>query len=102
MLSLLEDILPTSSNATTLEGWVNRNLYILTCEVSGVLPIPEGIRWKSCMGEYNSNLHSKQLHYLLASMQGTRKAVLPVHNDRTFGIPWYIWTRLGLGYQSVE
>ncbi|PBK90587.1 hypothetical protein ARMGADRAFT_1032577 [Armillaria gallica] len=42
MLSLLEDILPMSSNATTLEGW---------------------------------------LHYFLASMQGTRKAALLVHND---------------------
>lgn len=81
MLSLLEDILPTSSNATTLEGWVNGNLYIPTREVSGILLIPEDIRQKSCMGEYNSNLHSKQLHYFLASMQGTRKAVLLVHND---------------------
>ncbi|KAF8075254.1 hypothetical protein FPV67DRAFT_1728203, partial [Lyophyllum atratum] len=64
-----------------MTGWVNGNLYEPTREVAGVLPIPEDVRRKSAMGSYIPGLHAKQRHHFLASMQGTRKPVLPIHND---------------------
>jgi hypothetical protein len=63
-----------------LTGWFNGNLYMPTNEVSGILPIPDNVRVKSGMGEYQSLLHSNQPHYFLASIQGTRKPVLPIHS----------------------
>ncbi|GLB45618.1 putative essential for the formation of DNA replication focal centers [Lyophyllum shimeji] len=63
-------------------GWVNGNLYQPTIEVSGVLPIPSQVQSTLGMGSYESSLHSKQRHHFLASMQGTRKPVLPVHNSQ--------------------
>lgn len=63
-------------------GWVNGNLYQPTTEVAGVLPIPSQVRSSLGMGTYKSSLHSKQRHYFLASMQGTRKPVLPIHNSQ--------------------
>ncbi|KAF5374661.1 hypothetical protein D9615_009012 [Tricholomella constricta] len=65
-------------NQTT--GWVNGNLYQPTTEVAGVLPIPADVRLALGMGTFASSIHSKQRHHFLASMQGTRKPVLPVHN----------------------
>lgn len=62
-----------------ITNWVNGNLYQRTSEVSGVLPIPDDIRIKSGMSEYNSLIDMKQPQYFLASVQGTRKPVLPVH-----------------------
>ncbi|KAJ7170171.1 hypothetical protein C8R46DRAFT_1266577 [Mycena filopes] len=77
LLSYLEDVL---INPRPLTGWVNGNLYLPTNEVSGVLPIPNDIRIKSGMAEFQSSLDSTRLHHHLAALQGTRKAVLPVHN----------------------
>ncbi|KAJ7624198.1 hypothetical protein DFH06DRAFT_1008444, partial [Mycena polygramma] len=51
-----------------------------TNEVAGVLPIPEDVRIKSGMSQFESSLHSKQRHHYLAALQGTRKPVLPIHS----------------------
>ncbi|KAJ6546376.1 hypothetical protein B0H10DRAFT_2243630 [Mycena sp. CBHHK59/15] len=77
LLSYLEDVL---KDARPLVGWVNGNLYQPTNEVTGVLPIPEDIRLNSGMARFEPSLDSKRLHHHLASLQGTRKAVLPIHN----------------------
>ncbi|GLB43789.1 putative essential for the formation of DNA replication focal centers [Lyophyllum shimeji] len=69
-------------NPREMTGWVNGNLYQLTTEVAGVLPIPRQVQSSLGMGTYESSLHSKQRHYFLASMQGTRKPVLPIHNSQ--------------------
>ncbi|KAF8237934.1 hypothetical protein L208DRAFT_1244798 [Tricholoma matsutake] len=63
-------------------GWVNSNLYQPTTEIASVLPIPSKVRSTLGMGSYESSLHSKQHHHFLASMQKTRKPVLPVHNSQ--------------------
>ena len=64
-----------------MTGWVNGNLYQPTKEVARVLPIPAEIRLKTGMGPYIYSLHAKQPHHFLASVQGTRKPVLPIHNQ---------------------
>ncbi|CAK5266047.1 unnamed protein product [Mycena citricolor] len=75
----LEDILqdvPERSN------WVNGNLYFPSSKVSGVLPIPIDIRRKAGMADFDTVTTPRTaLHYHLALLQGTRKAVLPIHND---------------------
>ncbi len=76
MLALTEDIIP---EARQLSGWVNGNLYSRTTEVFGILPIPEDVRIASGMQKYIAGLDSKQRHGFLASKQGARKAVLPLH-----------------------
>jgi hypothetical protein len=63
-----------------MTGWVNGNLYQETKEVAGILPIPDELRSRSGMGSFMKSLHSKQPNHFLASMQGTRKPVLPIHN----------------------
>lgn len=75
------DILLEPKRAVT--GHVNGNLYQQTDEVSGVLPIPDDIQQKAGMAAYNPALPqaTKGSHRYLAARQGTRKAVLPVHND---------------------
>jgi hypothetical protein len=78
MLVYVHNLVPESRLIT---GWVNGNLYVLSNEVSGVLPIPDHIQVKSGMGEYQSLLHSNQPHHFLASRQGTWKPVLPIHNS---------------------
>ncbi|KAF8965896.1 hypothetical protein BDZ97DRAFT_1995354, partial [Flammula alnicola] len=50
-----------------------------TTEALGILPIPLDIRATSGMAEFNPNLDQKHCHHYLAGMQGTRKAILPVH-----------------------
>ncbi|KAJ6447607.1 hypothetical protein C8R47DRAFT_1231364 [Mycena vitilis] len=77
LLSSLEDRLIAP---LLLTGWVNGNLYQPTKEVAGVLPIPEDVRLKSGMSQFESSLHSKQRHRYLAALQGTRKPVLPIHS----------------------
>ncbi|KAJ6570374.1 hypothetical protein B0H10DRAFT_1840261, partial [Mycena sp. CBHHK59/15] len=52
-----------------------------TSEVAGVLPVPEDIRVKYGMAQFEPSLDSVQPHHHLASLQGTRKAILPVHNQ---------------------
>lgn len=62
------------------KGWVNGNLYVPTSERLGILPVPQDVRVASGMKEYDlHNFNKKQQHSYLARMQGTRKAVLPVH-----------------------
>ncbi|KAG6825492.1 hypothetical protein H0H92_003568 [Tricholoma furcatifolium] len=78
MLALAQ---PMLADPPKMIGWVNGNLYQPTSEVAGVLPIPPDIRAQSAMGRYIGALHSKQRHSFLASMQGTRKPVLPIHNS---------------------
>ncbi|KAG6875210.1 hypothetical protein C0992_004756, partial [Termitomyces sp. T32_za158] len=77
MLALVQHMLIDPPQMT---GWVNGNLYQPTNEVAGVLPIPIDVQLQSAMGRYIPTLHSKQSHHFLASMQGTQKPVLPVHN----------------------
>ncbi|KAJ7462852.1 hypothetical protein FB451DRAFT_1043554, partial [Mycena latifolia] len=52
-----------------------------TDEVTGVLPIPDDVRIKSAMAQFEASLDSERPHHHLAALQGTRKAVLPVHNQ---------------------
>jgi hypothetical protein len=75
-LIYLEDIL---SNLVYIRGWVNGNLYLPTSETIGILPVPPELRAESKMADFNVNIDQKQRHAYLASMQGTRKAILPVH-----------------------
>ncbi|KAG9218525.1 hypothetical protein CCMSSC00406_0001361 [Pleurotus cornucopiae] len=72
---------PYLESPRMLVGWINGNLYQRTKEVSGVLPIPDGLRIKAGMGAYIHAHHHKQLHQFLASRQGTRKPILPINND---------------------
>lgn len=72
----LEDVL---IRPLVIKGWVNGNLYLPTTEALGILPIPLDIRATSGMAEFNPNLDQKHRHHYLAGMQGTRKAILPVH-----------------------
>ncbi|KAJ6612423.1 hypothetical protein B0H10DRAFT_2223152 [Mycena sp. CBHHK59/15] len=59
LLSFLEDVF---INPRFITGWVNGNLYPPTTEVAGVFP---------SLRTYESNMHGP----------GTRKAILPVHNQ---------------------
>ncbi|KAJ7769226.1 hypothetical protein DFH07DRAFT_769122 [Mycena maculata] len=77
MQALTRDIVPNS--CLTVKNWINGHLYIPTSEVSGVLLIPPSVRSASGMGDFNPTTDSKQRHRFLASRQGTRKPVLPVH-----------------------
>lgn len=54
MLVYVHDLVPETCLIT---GWVNRNLYVPSNEVSGVLPNPDDVRVKSGMGEYHPLLH---------------------------------------------
>lgn len=69
-----------------ITGWVNGNLYQPTKEVMGVLPIPPEICLKTVMGAYVPSLHGKQPHHFLAPIQGTRKPVLPIHNQEEWDL----------------
>ncbi|KAF8078294.1 hypothetical protein FPV67DRAFT_1402915 [Lyophyllum atratum] len=69
-------------DAREMVGWVNGNLYQPTAEVAGVLPIPNQVQSSLGMATYEPSLHSKQRHFFLASMQRTRKPVLPIHDSQ--------------------
>jgi hypothetical protein len=75
--TLLNEDLFSESHLIT--NWVNGNYYVQTDEVFGILPIPSEVQQETGMQAFNPSLDSKQTHHFLASMQGTRKAVLPVH-----------------------
>jgi len=75
-LIFLQDILIDPLQIT---GWVNGNLYLPTSERIGILPVPHEIQQASRMATFNPNLDYDQPHAYLASMQGTRRAILPVH-----------------------
>ncbi|KAJ3725737.1 hypothetical protein C8R42DRAFT_574618, partial [Lentinula raphanica] len=62
------------------KGWINGNFYQSTTEVIGILPIPDAIRRESGMLEYRPDIDHQQTHWFVASLQGTRRAVLPVAN----------------------
>ncbi|EKM73525.1 hypothetical protein AGABI1DRAFT_134593 [Agaricus bisporus var. burnettii JB137-S8] len=66
-------------NLIQIGGWVNGNLYVPTSESLGILPIPDDIRDLSGMMKYIPSLDSGQKYSYLASRQGTRKPILPVH-----------------------
>ncbi|KAJ7158821.1 hypothetical protein C8R46DRAFT_1224735 [Mycena filopes] len=69
-------------NPQLITGWVNGNLYQQSNETTGVLPIPEDVRRKYGMAIFDASLDlKKERHRYLASLQCTRKAVLPIHND---------------------
>jgi hypothetical protein len=78
LLAALDDILLSPQ---PIAGWVNGSLYQPTNEVLGVLPIPDNVRFKSEMAPFDPSPNPKQPHRHLALLQGTRKAVLPIHND---------------------
>ena len=96
----LEEVL---INVIPITGWVNGNLYVATNETLGILPIPGDVRDSSGMAPFVDIADStKKLpkHKFLAEMQGTHKAILPVHtssekglfrtlmeNDRHFNLP---------------
>ncbi|CAK5267877.1 unnamed protein product, partial [Mycena citricolor] len=78
--SALEDVMQARQESSICH--VNGNFYLPTNEVSGVLPIPADIRVKAGMAPFDPVVNTKgQLHRHLASLQGTRKAVLPIHNE---------------------
>ncbi|KJA22277.1 hypothetical protein HYPSUDRAFT_202294 [Hypholoma sublateritium FD-334 SS-4] len=76
LLVFVEDLL---INPTHITGWVNGNLYTPTTETIGIISVPPDVREASGMTEYNPNLDHNRKHHYLASKQGTRKAILPVH-----------------------
>ncbi|KAJ3824864.1 hypothetical protein F5880DRAFT_1479370 [Lentinula raphanica] len=63
------------------KGWINGNFYLPTTEVIGILPIPDPIRRDSGMLDYRPDIDHKQTHWFVASLQGTRRAVLPIANS---------------------
>ena len=78
MVALTSRVIPDSK---PLAGWINGNLSKPTHEVFGILPVPADVQHESGMQEFNSDLDYDQCHGFLASKQGTRKPVLPFHND---------------------
>jgi hypothetical protein len=78
MTVLTKECIPDSQ---LLAGWVNGNLYVPTTEVFGILAVPPDIRNQCGMQEFNELLDSKQPHHFLASKQGTRKPILPIHSS---------------------
>lgn len=78
---LLELLGDTYQNVPQLSGWVNGNLYVPSSEVAGVLPIPLNVREATGMSPYDPTLATQlRSRNFLASMQFTRKPVLPVHS----------------------
>lgn len=59
---------------------MNGNLYTTTTEVAGVLPVSPKIRDLFGMACFDPTLDFQQPHAYLASLQGTRKPILPVHS----------------------
>lgn len=78
-LLYLDDML---ENPLLLDGWINGNLYEPTTETIGILAVPESLRHDYNMAGFDDELaDKKQKHRYLAQMQGTRKAILPVHTE---------------------
>jgi hypothetical protein len=59
-------------------------LYVPTSEVIGILPIPPNIRDESNMASYHHPSDRHQKHWFVASMQNTRKPVLPIHTTAEY------------------
>jgi hypothetical protein len=75
-LLFLNDVL---ENPMEIKGWINGNLYIQTEERLGIVPLPADIRKLMGMADFNPLSDRKPQHSYLAQMQGTRKAILPIH-----------------------
>ena len=58
---------------------MNGSLYAPTKEVSGILPIPEKIRFKSAMQPIMPKPPVKKGHWYLALHQSTKYAVMSIH-----------------------
>jgi hypothetical protein len=73
--------------SSELDTWLNTDFYQLTKEVIGVLPIPMEVQRANGLSEFieslqdpdDRNVKRPNRHQYLARLQGTRKAVLPVH-----------------------
>ena len=78
MVALTSRVIPDSK---PLAGWVYGNLYKPTTEVFEILPVPNDVHQESCMQEFDPNFDYNQHHGFLASKQGTKKPVLPIHTD---------------------
>ena len=61
--------------------WVNGNFYIQSSEALGIVSVPPDIQEICGMTEYLPSLQVRRKHNFLAKMQGTNKAVLPIHNQ---------------------
>ncbi|KJA14046.1 hypothetical protein HYPSUDRAFT_150847, partial [Hypholoma sublateritium FD-334 SS-4] len=57
-----------------------------TNETIGIIPVPSDIRESSGMAEFNPNVDHNRKHHYLASKQGTRKAILPVHTPAEYAL----------------
>ncbi len=77
MLIHTKEAIPQSKLIT---GWVNGNLYVQTTEAFGILAVPPDVRAQCGMQEFDELLDCKQPHHFLASKQGTRKPILPIHS----------------------
>jgi hypothetical protein len=86
-LALGDQLVGRPSN---LDSWVNTDFYQPTKEVIGVLPIPLDVQRTNGLSEYIKNVETptgvakppkrpSARHDYLAMLQGTKKAVLPVH-----------------------
>ncbi|KAF6744437.1 hypothetical protein DFP72DRAFT_857579 [Ephemerocybe angulata] len=80
------------SNPMDMSHWLNTSFYQQTKEVIGVLPIPLEIQQSSGISPWIDGVppavepsmtnHISTRHRYLAKLQGTRKAVLPIHTRR--------------------
>lgn len=75
---------PRLRNASNMDDWLNTEFFVPSAEVLGVLPIPADVRLSSGIAPFVAdvsagNAQVSRRHDYLAQLQGTRKAVLPVH-----------------------
>ena len=68
MVALTSRVIPGSK---LLADWVNGNLYKLTAEVFGILPLPNDVHHESSMQEFDPNFDYNKCDGFLASKQGT-------------------------------
>lgn len=69
-------------NPPNFKGHINGNFYSPTKEVIGVLPVPSDLRARSSIREYTPSIDGKRKFDFLARLQGTAKAVLPIHTTQ--------------------
>lgn len=79
----LADVLVGGYPGPPSPGWINGNWYKKTSEVPvGVLPVPKDVRERFGLDEYakpGPGTRKPPPYNLLAELQGTKMAVLPVH-----------------------
>ncbi|KAF6742654.1 hypothetical protein DFP72DRAFT_830205 [Ephemerocybe angulata] len=68
------------------EGWLNTKFYQASSEVIGILPVPRDVQLQNGISEYVENMTDERppRYDSLARLQGTRKAILPVHTEQEF------------------